>query len=236
MKVIGSVVSLLLVLVMLGSVVSPALATNVGQKVPACPSRSKLTVKKPKVVVVEINGIEKNEILAKALKDKDSRILENFMKNRGYRSELLKSKVRKIITKNAIVTVAVIPFSSNSRNSIAGLVVYTFNRKVIGSLAVVLHKNKDGNVSRTIYYINSDDKLVSVKSTSNFLKCLWACAGWESIACVITCGGCSASIPWGILSCIGCGLCIGHEICCVGKCGKEEWGESHSVPLYILYA
>ena len=26
----------------------------------------------------------------------------------------------------------------------------------------------------------------------------------------------------GILSCIGCGFYTGYEICCVGKCGKEE--------------
>ena len=235
MKGIKSVISILLVLVMLGSMVNPVFAVNVEQKTPACPSCSKLTTGNSKVTVIEINGIERNEILAKALKNKNSEMLMNLMRRKGYKPELLKSKVRKIIIKNAMVTIAVIPFSSRYRDSMAGLVVYMLDRAVVGSLVVELHKDKDGNVSRTIYYINSDGKLVSIESTSDFLRCLWACAGWEHpIVCIITCGACSASIPWGILSCIGCGLCIGHEICCVGKCGKKEWGEPFCAAIYTV--
>jgi len=54
MKLVG----VLLVLVMLGSVVSSALAVSTEQKSPMCLSCSKVTTGKPKVMVVEINSIE----------------------------------------------------------------------------------------------------------------------------------------------------------------------------------
>jgi len=79
-KIWKRILSVLLVMTMLGSVVSPALAASTEQKVPACPSCSKVTTGKSKVTVVEINGIEKNEILAKALKNEDKlrRTVEKF--------------------------------------------------------------------------------------------------------------------------------------------------------------
>ena len=62
---VRSVIGVLLVLVMLGSVVSPALAVNVEQKQVNFPIT---TTKMPKITVVPIIGVEKNEVLAKAFK------------------------------------------------------------------------------------------------------------------------------------------------------------------------
>ncbi len=83
MKRVRLLVGVLLVLVMLGSVVSPALAVNVEQKTPACPSCSEAVTGKSKIVVIEAKGLERNTILAKALKSEDMRkIMVKFTKIR----------------------------------------------------------------------------------------------------------------------------------------------------------
>ena len=82
MKRVRLLIGALLILVTLGSIVSPALAVSIEQKSSVCLSCSKVTTGKSKVTVVEINGIEKNEILAKALKNKDVKKLVSILARR----------------------------------------------------------------------------------------------------------------------------------------------------------
>ena len=83
-------------LVMFGGLISPALAVDAKQN--ACPSPSEVITGKSKVTVVEINGIEKNEILAKALENKDIKKLIKVMEKNGLRQELAQAKVVRVLS------------------------------------------------------------------------------------------------------------------------------------------
>lgn len=159
MKSLRRVLALLLVLVMLGSVVSPALAVNVEQKTPACPSCSKLTTGNSKVAVVEINGIERNEILAKVLKNKDVKKIVNILTTKGYVLDLLKVRVYEILLSNGNkIMYILIPVKTYNSNIKSGLAVIKSEKdvKIFGWVAEIINDK-----TKLILYKIENNKLVT---------------------------------------------------------------------------
>ena len=218
--------SVFLVLVVLSSVVSPALAASIEQK--ACPSYSKVITEKSKIAVVDVIGIEKNEILAKTLKNKDVRKLTCVLEKKGYKPKLAKTRVIKIYTKYGTATLVIVPFDTGSRANIAGI-IYLISSDRVKAYAIELKEMKNA-IHKKIYYFDSKGNLQVTESTQGFLSCLWACIGWEIPACALVCGAC----PESLLSCLACAACVGKGACCVGKCGKQEWGEPFCAAIDVL--
>jgi len=221
MRWVRSLISVLLILVMLGSVISPALAVDAEQK--ACPSCSKVITGKSKVTVIELNGIEKDEILAKALKNEDVKKLIRVLVKKGYEQKIAKARVIKIYTRYGTALLVIIPFDTKNSNKMAGVVLATSDGYT-EAYAIELQKKRD-TIHKEIYYFDPKGNLQVITSTEGFLSCLWACIGWDIPACALTCAACQPETVAGILACLACAACVGKGACCVGKCGKQEWGD-----------
>lgn len=199
-------VGVLLVLVMLSSVVSPALAASIEQK--ACPSCSKVITGKSKIAVVEVNGIEKNEILAKALKNKDVRKLVNVLAKKGYKLELLNTKVIRVISDRGSATVVSIPLTGKFAKA---SVVYAITPG--GVLIRAVEMIEKGEIKQiTLYYVDGSGKVKSytVEGSSECWNCIWKCTA----DCIIE--QCAPNTP-GI-----CSLCYPFLECCLPAPGPEN--------------
>ncbi len=231
-------VGVLLVLVMLGSVVSPALALSTGGGMATCPSCLKVTTGKSKVAVIEVTGIEKNEILAKALKNEDVKRLAEVLVKNGHRQELAQAEVVRVVSKFGEATVVKIPFKG--KNGLQSEVVTVISSEGVENYAWEAYISKNG-VAVKVYYVNANGKLVTVKSSSDFGGCLYECVGGRQgiASCIGSCAGCIAAAETGniwaiIASCVPCAVCLDTTACCVGKCASEEsWGSGFCSAMYI---
>jgi biopolymer transport protein ExbD len=213
MKQIKLIIGVLLVLVMLGSVVSPVLAASTEQKVPTCSSCSKATVNKQKITVIEVTGIEKNEILAKALKNEDVKKLVNILKKKGYKLEMLNIRVIKVISNKGTATVVSFPLAGKLGKA-SMIYAITPEGTSVGAMEIV---KKDKVKQVTLYYVDVDGRIKSytVQGSSECWNCIWTCTG----QCIIdqcapyTPGICSFCYP--LLTCC-LDLPIPDNPCCVG--------------------
>ncbi len=226
MGVARKFVALLVVLVVLGNIIMPAMAvSNKQTECRSCNSCSNLENKN--VAVFELKGLEKNKVLAKALTNEDVKKLIGVLAKKGYKQDLTKTRISKIFTSYGTGLLVVIPFKVE-HNKLAGVIAFISDGH-IESYAIELQKKSDV-VLKKIYYVDSDGNLRVTTTTSGFSTCLWACIGWEVPACAITCAACGPN-PLGIAACIGCALCIGKGMCCVGKCGEQEWGDPFCIAM-----
>lgn len=138
------------------------------------------------------------------------------------------TRVIKIYTKYGVATLVIVPFDTRSRADIAGI-IYLISSDRVRAYAVELQETKN-TIHRKVYYFDSKGNLQVAASTQSFLSCLWACIGWEIPACALTCAAC----PETVLACLACAACVGKGACCVGKCGKQEWGEPFCATIDIL--
>jgi hypothetical protein len=189
-------------------------------------------------MVVEINSIEKNEILAKALKNKNVKRLIEVMAKNGYRQELAQAKVVRVVSEFGVATVVKIPFKG--KNGLQSEVVTIMSPERIENYAWETYISKNG-IAVKVYYVDANGNLVTVKSLSDFGGCLYECVGGRQgiAACIGSCAGCIAAAKTGniwaiIASCIPCAACLDTAACCVGKCASEEsWGSSFCSAMYI---
>ena len=232
MGLVRRLVNVLLILVMLGGVMSPVLAANTEQNL-ACPSCSKVATGKSKVTVVEINGIEKNEILAKALKNEDVKKLVNVLIRNGYKQNLAKVQVIKIFTNNGVATLVTIPFEVTEKrgnNTVAGIL--RIDSKIGSSTyAIEIYKVKN-KISGKLYFIDANGDVQFRTLSGGFWSCLqenipW----WDLLICGSTCGACATE--GNIWACLACAGCLGRYACYVGLCSLEEpWGPAFCASMY----
>ena len=115
----------LLVLVMLGSVVSPALATNVRQKVPACPSCSSGVVTIPKdLQIAELKGSSAYLKALQVFNSKDAIKLREYLKNLNFKPLYDKAIVQIVKYKGISTEIVKIPLKGKE----VGMLVYVRNR------------------------------------------------------------------------------------------------------------
>jgi len=231
-------ICVLLVLVMLVSVVSPALATSTEQNL-TCPSCSKLTTGNSKVAVVEINGIEKNEILAKALKNKDVKKIANMLTRKGYMLDLLKVRVYEILLSDGNkVMYTLIPVKTYNSNIKSGIAVIKSEKgvKIFGWIAEIINDK----TTKLILYKIEDNKLVTYSMLTKSKQiitlsdtCSHECSSDSDCGPMEQCDTYVYSCDWGCLySCCGtdcwvpclidkvlCAICI--TTICPFHCGDK---------------
>ncbi len=174
-------------------------------------------------------GLEKDQILAKVLRNKSTRKLLNVLKMKGYNQNIAKARVSKIYTKYGVATLIIIPFNTRNKNKVAGIVITTLNGHT-KTYAVEL-QNKNNQIYGKVYYLDPNGN-IHIESVSSFLKCLWACIGWDIPACALTCAACQPETGVGIIACIACATCVGKGACCVVNAVNKN-GEKYSVKCLI---
>jgi hypothetical protein len=235
-KRVRLLIGALLILVTLGSIVSPALAVSIEQKSSVCLSCSKVTTGKSKVTVVEINGIEKNEILAKALKNKDVKKLVSILARRGYYKEnLMNIHIKRVYASFGSATIVTIPLKTYEKNKVAEIAII-MTKKGTKTYAIELLRNNK-NITGKLYYIDSKGtvKYVTLDSQS-FWNCLYRCVGGAAgiAGCARVCVRCAGTGGEDIWDCLLCAICLGNAGCCIGKCAMNEpWGPGFCATMYI---
>ena len=234
MKRVRLVVGILLVLVMLGSVVSPALAMNVEQKQVNFPIA---TTKMPKITVIPITGVKKNEVLAKALSVKKLKGMMGLLVKKGYKLDLLNAKVGKIIVNNRVADVAVIPMKSKQGE--ARLIYVSVNGSVkvsaiealekVNPKQIIIYRIVDGKIDKRIIKITGDSCTSTcglICGMSSATICLILCAVVaENPVCDLVC-----SIAMGGICGAACDLwCTGNVNPCDAGCGAFCSGICSSV-------
>ncbi len=214
MKRVRLLVGVLLVLLMLGSVVSPTLAVNVEQKTPACPSCSEAVTGKSKIVVIEAKGIERNTILAKALKSEDMRKIMDELTKKGYTLNLSSAKIGKIITQNRIAEVAVIPMKSKQGE--VRLIYVSVNGTVKVRAVEAIEKSDPKQI--IVYRIENgkiESYALQIKGEGCTETCGLICGMSSATICLILC----AVVADNPACDIGCSIVMG------GICGAvcDQW-------------
>ena len=217
--------SVFLVLVVLSSVVSPALAASIEQK--ACPSCSKAG--NSKIAVVDVIGIEKNEIIAKALKNKDVRKLANMLG----REDITNIRVKRVYTSFGSATIVAIPIKTKNGRIAEVAIILTKEGTKIYAVELLRNGNK---ITGKLYYIDSEGNVRYKLLSDDFWSCLYNCVGGLAGigSCAATCARCAGSEGGDIWDCILCAICLGNAGCCVGKCAMNEpWGPGFCYAMYI---
>ncbi len=238
MKGIKSVIGILLVLVMLGSVVSPVFAVNVEQKQANFPIT---TTKMPKITVVPITGVGKNEVLAKALSVKKLKSIMDMLVKKGYKLDLLNAKVGKIIVNNRVADVAVIPMKSKQGE--ARLIYVSVNGSVkvsavealekVNPKQIIIYRIVNGKIDKYAVQITGDSCTSTcglICGMSSATICLILCAVVaENPACDLVC-----SIAMGGICGAACDYwCTGNVNPCDVGCGAFCSGMCSSVCIGI---
>lgn|GEM_PF-2363535 len=191
MGVIKRVTALLLVLVMLSSAISPAMAANEG-----CPACGKNPANpNAKVAVIEVKGLEKNKALAKALKNEDVKKLMDELVKKEHKPELAKAVVSKIIGKYGEATYVFIPFKAKGCEAGIG---YLISEK--GSRAFAAEVSKEGEITTAkLYYVNADGNVVFtiLSGDTDYWTCWAQCMVDQCMYGAIPSGLCD--ICWGLL-------------------------------------
>ena len=203
---------------MLSSVISPVMATNKANEVGTCPACS--TKPNTEVAVIEVKGMEKNEAIAKALKNEDVKKLMNEFVKHGHKPELVKATVNKIIGKYGEATYVYIPFKAKGCEAGLGYLITEEGSK---ALATELSKE-----AIRMYYVNAEgvvQERVVQAGEVGILGTGWDCAecGAAITLVILCCVGTSGTACWacviasGILAacdCVGCCCWLGYGPCC----------------------
>ncbi len=166
------VVGVLLALVILGNLVMPAMAAEVGATndvKPACPACSQ------NVVAIEVKGLEKSFILAKALENEDLKKVLKILAKKGYNLDLIKAKAGELIGSTEIRKGVVIPMESESGEAML-IYILANGRAKVGAVEIL----KAGELKKMVlYYIDADGavKTLTVKGSSRCWNCIWQCTG-----------------------------------------------------------
>ena len=126
--------------------------------------------------MVEISGIEKNEILARVLKNKDIKKLRAMLAIKGYKIELTKAKAIEIIDRMGIAKTVVIPAKSDiGRLMLVYVTTEEFTK--VGAVEIL-----DYNKSIKIYYI--ENGRVKSYTTKSWNGDCWACIRDCTVECL----------------------------------------------------
>jgi len=234
------VVSLLLVLVMVGSAMGPALAAGTEQKVPPCPSCSRKVVTIPKgLKVAELKGSSAYFKAIEVFNSKDALKLKEHLKNLNLKPIYDKAVVQIIKYKGITTEVVKIPLKGKKE----GLFVYVRNKygEAIG-IGILTSKGMKA------YVINNGQISEKLIEANDALKCTvctvivgaickigidqasaWGCAR----VCGIACADLIEDPPAYAICVLGCGyVCLkvmdiiqdyGCAIGAVAICEKVGW-------------
>ncbi len=209
MKSLKRVVAPLLILVMLGSVVSPALAINteqkVEQKIPTCPMEENRLSKDD----IKVSKLENtNKTIIKTLNDEGVRKIGKKLKSSGFRFK--NAKAYEIFTKDGNVIAVLLYYTNGSDTK---TIVYLHNMKT-GVTSIALARGE-----------------ISIQGLTTCILGILSCVG--------ACGSCAAICPpppWvQCLACLaGCGAACGVAYCtCVDYCCHtlhNQWCCDHLCP------
>lgn len=132
------VVALLMVLVMLGSVVTPAMAAG-SEQTKACKScNSCSNLEKINVAVFEVSGLEKNKSIEKAVKDKKVKRIMDELNSKGFIRENIKVYKVPVGAKGGSTShVLVVEMTFKSEKGDERSLIYAYNPKT-GENVVIL--------------------------------------------------------------------------------------------------
>ena len=131
-----------------------------------------------------------------------------MLKRKGYKPELPKAKVNKVISEKGQAMVVLIPLSKKSAQAAIAYVI-SENGISAGASEII---EKDGIKQMTFYYIDVNGKIGSytVKGTSECWDCIWSC----TFECIVE--QCAPYIP-GL-----CSICYPILQCCLMLPGPEN--------------
>lgn len=109
---------------MLSSVVSPVMA---------CGCSTSKGMKKPKVAVIELKGLEKNEAIAKALKNEEVRKLTKQLRSDGFSQEGIKVYKLSLKDGSQVLVVEISFKSANGQKSI----IYAYNPRTGDAVTIL---------------------------------------------------------------------------------------------------
>lgn len=207
------VVGVLLVLIMLGSVITPAMATNINEN-EACKTCNTCKYgKNAKVSIIELEGLEKNEALTKALKDKDFRELMDKLIKNGHKLDLTNSVVRKVIGEYGKAIYVYIPFKAKKGYERVGI-GYVISDKGNRAFAIETYK-KDGKRFTSAYYFDPDGNIVVLSGDDDYWTCIGLCLALFCLDAPEYCQICGANCYICIAAPdpVFCGLCLA----CIGS-------------------
>jgi hypothetical protein len=225
MGVRRKMLGLVLVLVMLGSVISPAMAAGVSKEVNSGNTQTCPCIRSENVAIVEVKGLEKSMALARTLKLEETKKLIDYA---GH-VDFVHSEVKKVYS----------AFGSATVVSIKG-----------SDAEIVTVFAPDGSIETYLWRLNSktgEIEVFEVKggeiitlSSSGFGECLYECVGGRTgvTSCIGSCAGCFAAIETGnvwaiIAACLPCAGCLGQGACCIGKYASEEpWGAGFCAAMF----
>lgn len=218
------VVGVLLALVILGNLVMPAMAAEVGATndvKPACPACSQ------NVVAIEVKGLEKSFILAKALNDKNLKRVSDMLTKKGYKLRTSDAKVSKFVYDGRTAEVAVIPMKSKQGEarliyvSVNGIVRVRAIEAIEKSdpKKITVYRVVNGKVESYTLQVKGDDCNSAcglICGMSSATLCLIICAFVaENPLCDVTC-----AVLWGAACGAACSyVCTGNVSPCDTGCG-----------------
>jgi len=176
-KIWKRMLSMLLVLIMVGSVVSPALAVNIEQKTPTCPIVGN-SLSKDDIKITELKNADK--IIIKSLNDEGVRKIEKKLESSGFRFK--NAKVYEISTKDGNIIAALLYYTNGSDSR---TIIYLQNTKT-GVTSIALGRG----------YISIQGLTTCILSILGCIGACGACVGvcppppWvQCLACLAGCGG-----------------------------------------------
>lgn len=207
------IVSVLLVAVVLSSIVSPALAVSTTDiNKPNTSSCATCSLERNvNVSIVEVKGLEKNKLIAKALKNEDVKKLLNMLTKKGYKLKLSDAKVIKAMSDRGFATTILVPLTTTNKKLAKASVIYAITPGGISVGAIeMLDKNKIKQI--TLYYVDVNGEIgkYTIQGTTECWNCIWTCTA----DCIIE--QCAPYTP-GI-----CSFCYPLLECCLAVPGPEN--------------
>lgn len=176
-KGVRKVVALLLVLAMLGTIVSPAVAAEQDQKDTCstcrggtCPSGNS------DVTIIDVEGPAKNKKIAKALKDSDVKKIIAKLKENGHKVNLGKAVVKEVISDNSKVSQVIIPLKAADGYEKAVLEYAVTENGQDRAFAMETYK-KNGENYASAYYVDVDGNVVVQSGDEEYWICVGICLG-----------------------------------------------------------
>jgi len=155
----NKIAAILIATIMMMAIIAPAMATNSdansvykSSTCPVCPNKD------ANVSAIELQGIEKNEAIAKALKDEEFIKLKSVLAESGHAPQLGSATVAKIISEYSSATYVYLPFKAKDDPGFGGL-GYIITEDGCRALATDFYE-VNGETFVKIYYIDSNGEVV----------------------------------------------------------------------------
>jgi|Deesub1362B_J571_1020462.scaffolds.fasta_scaffold10444_1 hypothetical protein len=151
--------------------------SNEQAKCRSCNSCSNLENKN--VAVFELEGLEKNKVLAKALKNKEAKKLIEVLVNKGYKPELAKATVKEVLREHGTFKYTFIPFSRNGKIVSAGIGYIETNS--IQTIVAVVTEKTENKVLVKYYFVDSNGfvKYRTMSGDEDYWSCWAQCMAQE---------------------------------------------------------